>query len=112
MLVFFAIFEKNFKTKFITMVNKLNLYQLLFAALFILKIGEVGKYADFSWWWVFLPFLLGVLHSGLMWVAETISLPERMRSEVANAYVETIRKKATKKAIKEIQRKQEEVWPK
>lgn len=110
MYSFFAIFEKKFKHKFTVMISKLNLYQLLFAALFILKIGDVGKYADFSWWWVFTPFILGVMHSILMWFLNVMQISEKVKQEAAKVYLDAVQKKATKRAIKEIEKEQERTW--
>ena len=94
------------------MINKLNLYQLLFAALFILKIGDVGKFADFSWWWVFAPFVLGALHTFLSWVAKAMELPEKLRDEIGITYLDVVRRRATRKALKSLQKEQEEAWRK
>ena len=92
------------------MINKLNVYQVLFAALLLLKIGEVGKFADFSWWVVFAPYMLGCLHSLLMWTFHLMEIPDKFRQEAGIIYLDTIRKRATKRALKRIQKEQEEAF--
>lgn len=94
------------------MISKLNLYQLLFAALFILKIGDVGKYADFSWWWVFTPLILGILRNVITWFLSAMQIPEKIRQEASMLYLESVRKRATKKAINNIKKEQEKIWDK
>lgn len=92
------------------MINRLNIYQVLFAALLLLKIGEVGKFADFSWWLVLLPYFLGLAHNFLMWTMRLMNI--QFEDEIAQMYLDTVRKRASKKAMKDLIKEQEEQWPK
>lgn len=91
-------------------MNKLNIYQLIAGALLVLKIGEVGKFADFGWLAVATPLLLGIVHDILLGIIKFMQIPNRFQEEIGKMYLDRIRKRATNKAIREIEKKQEEIW--
>lgn len=86
------------------MVNRLNLYQLIFAALFILKIGDVGKFEHFSWLWILAPLVAGTIHGYIYKLMVIMGIPQGATEATLEIYLESVRKKATKRAIEDMKK--------
>ena len=79
----------------------LNLYELIFGAFFVLKLAKLTPIADWNWFFIFLPFIIGKLHRFFIWVYEGTKLRQELADLLSETYVEIRAKQIAKKHLKE-----------
>ena len=79
-----------------------NMFEFIFAVLFLLKITKTGIVADWSWFFVFIPFAINLLNKLFVWVWEGSQMGIEMKQSFADAYVERKKRRFVKKSIDEI----------
>lgn len=81
------------------MTNKLNLYQLIFALLLVLKMGDVPGF-EFSWFVIISPLIIGSIN-GFVWrLLEATKLPEKARNQMLGMYLNSLNKRVAKRELK------------
>ena len=82
----------------------LNLYEMIFGGFFLLKITATGIVATWNWFFIFLPLIIGILHNFFVWVYEGTGMNKRMKIDLRDAYLDNLRKRVSKKALKDLQK--------
>ena len=82
--------------------RSMNMFEFIFAVLFLLKITKTGIIADWSWLFVFLPFIINLLNKFFVWVWEGSQIEIEMKQNFADAYVERKKRRFVKKSIDEL----------
>ena len=80
----------------------MNIYEFIFGVLFLLKITKTGIVADWSWFLVFVPFVINLLNKFFVWVWEGSQMGIEMKQNIADAYVERKKRRFVKKSIDEL----------
>ena len=65
--------------------RSMNMFEFIFAVLFLLKITKTGIVADWSWFFVFLPFAINLLNKFFVWVWEGSQIGIEMKQSFADA---------------------------
>lgn len=79
----------------------LNLYELIFGAFFVLKVAKLTVVADWSWWWIFAPFIVNLIHKFFSWIWYGTGLTNDLNEALLNLYIARKEKVFYKNAIKE-----------
>ena len=79
----------------------LNLYELIFGAFLVLKLAKLTPIADWNWFFILLPFIIGKLHRFFVWVYEGTKLREEIADLLSETYVDIRAKQIAKKTLKE-----------
>ena len=79
-----------------------NMFEFIFAVLFLLKITKTGIVADWSWLFVFLPFIINLLNKFFVWVWEGSQIGIEMKQSFADAYITRKKRRFVKKSIDEL----------
>ena len=79
-----------------------NMFEFIFAVLFLLKITKTGIVADWSWFFVFLPFAINLLNKFFVWVWEGSQIGIEMKQSFADAYITRKKRRFVKKSIDEL----------
>lgn len=87
------------------MTTKLNVYQLVFALLLVLKIGNVPGY-EFSWFVIISPLIIGTIHGFIWRLLEATKLPEKAQNEILGIYLNNLKKRTIRKSLKEFENEQ------
>ena len=82
--------------------RSMNMFEFIFAVLFLLKITKTGIIADWSWLFVFLPFIINLLNKFFVWVWEGSQIGIEMKQNFADAYIERKKRRFVKKSIDEL----------
>ena len=82
--------------------RSMNMFEFIFAVLFLLKITKTGIVADWSWFLVFVPFVINLLNKLFVWVWEGSQMGIEMKQNLADAYVERKKRRFVKKSIDEL----------
>lgn len=82
--------------------RSMNMFEFIFAVLFLLKITKTGIVADWSWFFIFLPFIFNLLNKFFIWVWEGSQIGIEMKQNFADAYIERKKRKFVKKSIDEL----------
>lgn len=90
------------------MTKKLNVYHILFAAFLTLKLGHVGEFAGWGWFWVVLPMIIGTIHSFVVRLLDNLGLPDMTARATMDMYLTRVRKRETKKEFKRLQKLHDE----
>ena len=82
--------------------RSMNMFEFIFAVLFLLKITKTGIVADWSWSFVFLPFIINLLNKFFVWVWEGSQMGIEMKQNFADAYITRKKRRFVKKSIDEL----------
>lgn len=82
--------------------RSMNMFEFIFAVLFLLKITKTGIVADWSWFFIFLLFIINLLNKFFVWVWEGSQMGIEMKQNFADAYIERKKRKFVKKSIDEL----------
>ena len=82
--------------------RSMNMFEFIFAVLFLLKITKTGIVADWSWLFVFLPFIINLLNKFFVWVWEGSQIGIEMKQSFADAYITRKKRRFVKKSIDEL----------
>ena len=82
--------------------RSMNMFEFIFAVLFLLKITKTGIVADWSWFFVFLPFAINLLNKFFVWVWEGSQIGIEMKQSFADAYITRKKRRFVKKSIDEL----------
>lgn len=87
------------------MIKNLNAYDLSLFLFIFFKIGGIGPFIGFSWWWMLVPITLEILHNIYLyfaitkgWQRNTLML---IMAKMFNAYWDYKRSKVVKTYIKD-----------
>ena len=94
------ILKNNFKNYIMTK-RGINLYELVFGAFFVLKLAKLTPIADWNWFFIFLPLIIGKLHRFIIWVYEGTKLRQELADLLSETYVDIRAKQIAKKYLKE-----------
>ena len=83
----------------------LNLYELIFAIFFLMKITKTGVVADWNWFFVFLPIIINFVHKFFVWIWEGTGMGRSINQELSSFYIEHQKKQYVKKALREARKK-------
>ena len=92
--------KNNLKDKKMTK-RAINIYELIFGAFFVLKLAKLTPIADWNWFFIFLPFIIGKLHRFIIWVYEGTKLRQELADLLSETYVDIRAKQIAKKTLKE-----------
>lgn len=81
----------------------LNMFELMFAVFFILKVTKMGVVQDWNWFWVFLPLILNFVLKFFGWVSETIGLKRSVSVALQDAHINRVREKAKNQYLKKVE---------
>ena len=84
------------------MKKAMNMFEFIFAVLFLLKITKTGIVADWSWFFVFIPFAINLLNKLFVWVWEGSQIGIEMKQSFADAYITRKKRRFVKKSIDEL----------
>ena len=82
--------------------RSMNMFEFIFAVLFLLKITQTGIVAEWDWFFVFLPFIINLLNKFFVWVWEGSQMGIEMKQSFADAYIERKKRRFVKKSIDEL----------
>lgn len=83
------------------MINRaMNLFEFIFAALFLLKLSGQTNVSEWGWFWIFLPLILNLINILVRWVAVSLNLPEQWRRAVVDDHIQRVKKNALKTELK------------
>lgn len=82
--------------------RSMNMFEFIFAVFFLLKITQTGIVAEWSWFWVFLPFIINLLIRFFVWAWEGSQMGIELKQNLADAYVERKKRKFVKKSIDDL----------
>ena len=82
--------------------RSMNMFEFIFAVLFLLKITKTGIVADWSWVFVFLLFIINLLNKFFVWVWEGSQIGIEMKQSFADAYITRKKRRFVKKSIDEL----------
>ena len=102
----FITFENKFTTKLKAMKHSANIYQIIFAALLILKIGEVSTYADFSWFLIISPLIIGTINSYFLRALEATGITKKTKEALLEMYVAAVKRRVTNRELKKLLKEQ------
>ena len=85
--------------------RSMNMFEFIFAVLFLLKITQTGIVAEWDWFFVFIPFIINLLNKFFVWVWEGSQIGIEMKQNIADAYVERKKRKVVKKSIDELSKR-------
>lgn len=88
------------------MGSKTNLFQWIFIALFVLKIGEVRGYADLSWLTVAAPLIIGSILNWIYRLLDDTGILARTKEAALMMYVEDLKKRVIKKELNKLKKQQ------
>ena len=79
------------------MTNRaMNVFEFIFAVLFLLKITESGNVAGWNWFVIILPLLINFIWKLFQWIIDTLNLKRSATISVQDFWIDRIRKKAVK----------------
>ena len=82
--------------------RSMNMFEFIFAVLFLLKITKTGIVGDWSWFFVFIPFAINLLNKFFIWVWEGSQIGIEMKQNFADAYITRKKRRFVKKSIDEL----------
>lgn len=87
------------------MIRNVNLWEVIFSALLLLKVAGVQPFAVWSNWWIIAPLFVSLLARFASRCWRVYGCDEYVREAVQDARYEILRRKYTKKFKNELSRK-------
>lgn len=81
-------------------MSKLNMYQLLFVAVLLLKLSGVTPFEGWTWWAVFSPLVIGSLAGYINSILKIIDFRGTFRDVVLQIHAEGTYKRAVRREVR------------
>lgn len=85
--------------------RSMNVFEFIFAVLFLMKITKTGIVADWNWFFVALPLLVNFATKFVQWIVETLNLKRSAEVSIQDYWISRIRKNAVRDFEKSLKSK-------